>query len=266
MNNRVIYKYRNWKDDNHKNVLKKGEIYMASPKSFNDPFDCRIPENLSLIDSKDKRENFANHYIKKHQEEIVELGYDLNQVKRKVKNRLKFNLIEEQRINDEQELVLLDKYYGVFSASRTWSSILMWSHYGDNHRGYCVGFNEEMLVKSNKFGRCGDVFYSQNFPLRDPLEFDNDIVKDSFIQMHTKAIEWKYEMEYRLSILNPNGLLKSERIITLDESYISEIILGVSMDEENKEEIISICQDKNIKVFQATKVPFKFEITRNQIK
>jgi hypothetical protein len=40
---KIIYKYRNWSDKHHKNVLKKNELYMSSPEEFNDPFDCRIP-------------------------------------------------------------------------------------------------------------------------------------------------------------------------------------------------------------------------------
>ena len=31
--------------------------------------------------------------------------------------------------------------YGIECFSRTWKSILMWSHYGDKHRGICLGFD-----------------------------------------------------------------------------------------------------------------------------
>lgn len=31
--------------------------------------------------------------------------------------------------------------YGLECFSRTWKSILMWSHYGDKHRGICLGFD-----------------------------------------------------------------------------------------------------------------------------
>jgi hypothetical protein len=42
----VVYKYRDWNNPFHKNILLHNEIYLASPKDFNDPFDCRIPMNF----------------------------------------------------------------------------------------------------------------------------------------------------------------------------------------------------------------------------
>lgn len=266
MNKGIIYKYRNWKDDNHKNVLNKCEIYLASPKLFNDPFDCRIPENLYLLDTEEKREKFANHNIQKLKDTLINSGYDLNTIKSNLKNRLKCNLHEEHLFNEKQGNDNIDKYYGVFSASKTWKSILMWSHYSDNHKGYCIGFKENLLINSGKFGRGGDVFYSNSFPTINPLDFEGNTSDDSFIQMHTKAKDWKYEEEYRLSILDPEGLTDSERLIKLDNQYISEVILGLAIESEAKNEIISICKDKGIKIYQAFKIPFRFEIKREEIK
>lgn len=31
--------------------------------------------------------------------------------------------------------------YGIECFSRSWSNVLMWSHYGDKHRGICLGFD-----------------------------------------------------------------------------------------------------------------------------
>src|SRR5258706_15682633 len=39
----VVYKYRDWKNDFHKRVLLNHELFLSSPKNFNDPFDCKIP-------------------------------------------------------------------------------------------------------------------------------------------------------------------------------------------------------------------------------
>ena len=34
----------------------------------------------------------------------------------------------------------------------------MWSHYGDFHRGYCIGFDEEKLRNTGFFGKGGKMF------------------------------------------------------------------------------------------------------------
>ena len=51
---RIIYKYRDWKDEYHKNILLKNQIYLASPKDLNDPFDCRINANFTLLTPKEE--------------------------------------------------------------------------------------------------------------------------------------------------------------------------------------------------------------------
>lgn len=38
----IVYKYRNWKQRNHKNVLLKNILWLSKPSDFNDPFDCML--------------------------------------------------------------------------------------------------------------------------------------------------------------------------------------------------------------------------------
>ena len=261
----VIYKYRNWNDKYHKDVLLESKIYFAPPSSFNDPFDCKIPENFYLIDSEDKREAFANYYVNKHKSKLIQMGKNPAKIKQNLKNRLRDNLQGEHLFNEQYENQELDRCYGVWSGSKRWDSILMWSHYGDNHKGYCIGFDEKKLIDSKRFGRGGKVAYSRNFPIRNPLDFSNDALKDSFVQMFVKAEEWSYEKEYRLSILNPDGLRNENRIIELDIDFISEVVLGVCISDKSKAEIIEFCKAKNIRLFQAKKIPFQFELERQVV-
>ena len=58
-----IYKYRSWQNSCHKNLLLYNELYFASPKDFNDPFDCRIPPNYLDL-SEEEREQYFNDFIK----------------------------------------------------------------------------------------------------------------------------------------------------------------------------------------------------------
>lgn len=39
----ILYKYRDWDNVYHKNILQDNSIYFASPKSFEDIYDCNVP-------------------------------------------------------------------------------------------------------------------------------------------------------------------------------------------------------------------------------
>ena len=67
----IIYKYRSWNKEFHRNILLKNEVYMSSPNDFNDPFDCRIPKNHFLIDTPEKIEKYVNDGIEKHRDWLV---------------------------------------------------------------------------------------------------------------------------------------------------------------------------------------------------
>jgi len=117
---------------------------MASLQDCNDPFDCRIPTNYNLLDSDDKIENYATSFINRHKSFILENGYNLENER----NLLKKDLANLDAIQSQHENELFESqnlHYGILSLSARWNSILMWSHYGDFHKGYCVGFHEDKM-------------------------------------------------------------------------------------------------------------------------
>lgn len=263
----IIYKYRNWTSEFHKKVLTENQLFLSSPSDFNDPFDCRNSKNHLLLDTPEKIENYIENHIKnrmpEHSAYLMANGYDLENERNLLRERLK-DLPKYQKefeiINEEYT----DKYLGVLSLSGRWDSILMWSHYGDFHKGYCVGFDEEKLKNSRLFGKGGNVNYDDKFPTIDP--FDDNIAKTSFYQTHWKAKEWEYEEEYRLTKLffdKPDE--KPQRAITLPEDCIREVIIGMKTTEEQKEEIIKICRNKNVPVFQTYKDSLEFKVKRQLI-
>lgn len=89
---------------------------------------------------------------------------------------------------------------------------------------------------------------------------------NSFKQTHHKAKDWAYEEEYRLTKLYfPFPPSNAERTIKIPEECIEEVLLGLKINEKHKTEILEECRNRQIKVFQARKVPFKFEIERVEI-
>jgi len=265
---KIIYKYRNWIDDHHKRMLTMNELYLTSPKKFNDPFDCRIGQNFSLLSQKEADEYVTNLAISKYAE-VEKQGSDLAVVIRNFERRFA-NKTEFQAKADSQLFDIQDHCYGIFSCSRRWNSILMWSHYSANHTGICIGFWWEKmmtLIDKNIIGKCGDVSYATNFPKIKPriARLDNEVMKRAFIQTHTKAKEWEYEEEYRFMHNNPEGIPESKRTIKVPNNFFAEVILGVAIPNEYRDEIILICKEKGIPVYQAKKKKIKFEIKRQKV-
>jgi len=261
-----LYKYRNWTDVNHKNILLENQLYLASPKDFNDPFDCRIAANFKLLDTKEKIQRYIDEATIRHFDTLMKQNRDLIYERKRLEDRFMNNIEEVQRDYEAEYFNKRDLYFGIVSMSSRWNSILMWSHYSDSHKGICVGFWEEKLRKSGFFGAGAQVrYHPQNeFPQIDP--FEKDKFENILTETQSKAFDWSYEKEFRLSkLFYPKIPSKEDRTVVVPDDFFSEIILGLNIPEKDEIEIIDIAKAKNIKVYKAKKVPFKFEIDRFKI-
>ncbi len=83
---------------------------------------------------------------------------------------------------------------GLFCLSSVRDNILMWSHYADQHRGYCIEFSA--ADDAYMFGAAEPVSYSPEYPT---IEFFNPSI-DEQIQLTflRKYDGWAYEQEWRI--------------------------------------------------------------------
>lgn len=266
---KIIYKYRNWTEEYHKDILLKNNLFMASPEYFNDPFDCRIPINYRLLDTAEKIEKYAIEFVNRNRQFLVSKRVNLKDEIERIKIDYTNN-IEQIQTNYENILFAgQNKHYGVLSLSKRWDSILMWSHYAENHRGFCVGFWEEKLRESGKFGSGGPVNYDPTnvYPNIDPLAKDHgNRMIDKFKETHTKAFDWRYEEEYRINkLFYPNEPTIQDRTINISDDFFSDITIGLMTPVEHRNEIIKLARKKGIRIYQAKKIALKFEIAREEI-
>ena len=49
----ILYKYRTWDNPNNRRSIINREVYLASPKDFQDKFDCKIPIRYDLMNEKE---------------------------------------------------------------------------------------------------------------------------------------------------------------------------------------------------------------------
>ena len=260
----VIYKYRDWNNKYHKSILEENSLYMANASAFNDPFDCKISTNFHLLDCDEKRQQFINDSITQNIDHILANNIDVAQHRITLGNRLK-DIDTFQKFSDDIEFSKNNDHIGILSMSARWNSILMWSHYGNFHQGFCVGFSEEKMRNSPLFGKCGLVNYVLDFPVYTPFEDKEDKERQQ-MKVFYKSTEWKYEEEYRLVNMYVGiPFPKQDRTVKISDDFIVEINLGIGISDQHKKELLKIAAEKNIEVYQLSKVPFRYELERKRI-
>jgi hypothetical protein len=95
---------------------------------------------------------------------------------------------------------------GVLCLSAKFDSLLMWSHYADQHRGVCVEYDVSGVAKALRKVSYGESRRVSAKDIRDWLVGDDKLARSSIDRacLLTKSKEWAYEQEWRL--LGPVGL------------------------------------------------------------
>ena len=138
---KVLYKFRHFDDEGyHLKILTDNKIFLASPLSFNDPFDCRIPIRYDLC-TEPQIVEYLTKVAKLAIPDIIE-----DDARREAERLCKtIDFSDRERVN-----TFFKQYYtnnlGVFSLASDYSNLLLWSHYSDSHKGFCVGFDTRVIA------------------------------------------------------------------------------------------------------------------------
>ena len=131
----------------------------------------------------------------------------------------------------------------------------MWSHYADSHKGFCIGFDTEKIVKQ-AFGQFMKVKYSDEIPYISIFDDDKGLM-NKLIYIKSKA--WDYEDEYRIT-----KILKPDSKVYFSPETISLIYLGIKMPLDSKMEIINLVKHRkelsHVRIFEMTLGSEKFEL------
>jgi len=244
-----LYKYYSY-NSNSLSVLINKRVWLSKPASLNDPFDLGIDfvHFISSIDFRYMIETCKNQpgisTDRKH--ELYRIG-ELESISPDPIARAESWAEANKKLRNDL------KNSGVFCMSELSDNILMWSHYADCHKGFCVEFvrNPENLLGNIEI--TNPVIYSCNFPSPSPFsdEGRNSSFDDLFL---TKSKDWSYEKEWRL--INEKG-----DIALPLPGNISAVIFGLKMSSMNKKTIRNIFSDNpNIIYKQAEKVPNSFKL------
>lgn len=231
--------------ENTLNILRKCRLWAAKPERFNDPFDCDLEISVGIT------EDNMLAAIHQNRSESTIAQYKAS----KLDADGKFIPEERKRLDDlTQELIEENRNMGVVCLSEVCDSILMWSHYAENHKGVCFEFTR---AEDNALGdseSCSPVKYDRHYPIIDLgqmlLKQDGETFES---MMRTKSWDWAYEKEWRL--ITEEGDQECQL-----PGPISRVILGIKIEDQFKSKIETLCQERNIPCVQAKKVDREFRI------
>lgn len=219
---KYLYKYRsiqntrNLEKDRSLNNLFECKAIFSSRKKFNDLFDSKI--HFTSLTEKDVQRAFELG--------IAQSGLDAKSI--------------ESMLSTELNKIL--DAYVFYSVSANAASNLMWSHYADSHRGFCIEFKKENLNASpinysTTIAELG-LMYCLDVP-----KHGERIGKSIQKALLVKLNEWKYEREYRVFPDNQlrNRHLTSDRtmaVIPYEPDWVESIIFGCRMPSDAQKYII----------------------------
>ncbi len=250
----VLYKYYAFNEWTQ-HLFEKNQIYFQSPDCFNDPFDSKI--NYIYEGTEDQRIDRLIYYWEKGG-----TTYDTEEMTyTKAKEQVQKGLDITQVTNTSKKTAeRLRKLLGVFCMTEEKDNLLMWSHYADSHKGFCVGFDTQDVFWW-RLNKITDEHYRNVKPSLNLIdEHDMKQFADVLLVKHRP---WAYEKEWRI-IDHINGPGVQE----FPSESLVEVVLGCKITPENRNKIMNWCRVKEPKptVFWAEENDREFKLDLKPIK
>lgn len=231
-------------------LLTEGRAWFASPRTFNDPFDCRLPftfepterQFLRFLRDTRRRRGFSRAQTTERYYATKKKGPEaLRQLLDSIRTSIRKGLY------DDASMLCFSEHQ---------ADILMFSHYADQHRGVSVGFDAQRLAETGKLVK---VEYRENYPELDFLKLRMDPAALMRALCLTKAKQWEYEREYRM-IRNdqPAGYE------AFHPQFIRSVTFGCECPKSGSDDVRLWCHHakKDIQFFQVyrSETGFRLEI------
>lgn len=254
-------------------------LRFTQPFELNDPFEWMpiLPtkdeiisvieivanDNIALLDksnlNREEKRKLLNEYQEKFKATIKAVQND------------EPNNFREQFYN--QAITSLGSKLGLFSLSRRWNSALMWAHYTNSHKGFCIGLKRDSDFFKTQGNPQDPTFMVQpvqyssqriKVPLERGLKIDPKVVL-------TKSLDWKYEEEERIIalLILADKIIKAEPydvyLFKVPHEVVKEIIVGAKIADHDLDKIHSFCSTRNIDLYKSELSETNFEMIRKKI-
>ncbi|MEE8186104.1 MAG: DUF2971 domain-containing protein [Nitrososphaerales archaeon] len=265
----TLYKYRFFDPDGyHLGVIENAKLWFTSAREFNDPFDSSLQYRFDDA-PKGIRLKWAMHFLKR---EFPHLNH-------KQRRQLALQRLREIGKDPAYYESFRNSYvernydkFGICCLTPVRDDLLMWAHYSDSHRGFCLGIDtsklfdlQHSLASDGHLIDLQQVTYSEEMP---EINFFVSMIskywhKDIIRLLCTKSTHWSHEREFRLIYWD-----RVNTALSVGHDAISEVIMGCQVEDKDRNSVLSILNDRQCpaKVYQAHKDQTKFGLRFEKIR
>ena len=262
-----LYKYRSFTDYSISS-LKNSSLFLTKASELNDPFECAVNimsdeyffNNLKALACKTYQEKkiFNDEEISFLRSASYLEFFDFIEKRSNVFNshnglleKLTSKTIKDftQSVNEKISNKNLENIL-ICALSETNDNSIMWSHYADEHKGFCIEYNFANFAPAphNSWYLLNPVLYQDNIP-----NFSNYYSHPNFNNLIStyaamiKAEGWKYEQEWRLIL--PWGPIEGKGQL-IKAPTPTAIYIGYRASKDNINSLKEAIKGKNIPIYQ----------------
>lgn len=264
-----LYRYRPGSDLEFE-TLERGLIYLATPDSFNDPFDVFPVFDLSLIEDRIRKETSVEYLTI----ELDRLGLDSRE-----KAKALTSMCQNRDSFIKEALASIEKRIGMWRSNTRCACLTtdgdsgyMWENYADNHRGFIAAYHlspadiDGCYCRARDESRCDARLVGSLLPVRycgraDLTDYSYELVHALSAGILEQGIEywlkiaaacskdekWQFEKEWRIFAEDCNDINIS-RYLKLKPSFL---VAGKDMEAGASKRLESIAN--------ALQIPFRNE-------
>ena len=232
-----IYKFQSCNDYSLCN-LQQQCIWFSRPETFNDPYDCDI--NFKIIDSTDA--NLRSMLSRMRIDRFVNNDEAIEMARKATED------IKKKKWANIRVACFTEEY----------KNILMWSHYANFHKGFCLEFSTDFYpFKPFKTQTMLKISYSAEYPSLSIKDIPHKLPSLPKRLLGTKYSDWEYENEWRIFSTEPKYFY--------DKPALTGVYFGQKMSDENKHKIMSILANSSTVFFEMRRSDSEFALYAKEI-
>lgn len=247
-----LYKYYSDAKPHNFEAVKNNAMWYSSAINFNDVFDCDIFVDEAAIF-----------------ESIVDASPAIKGLK---KGSPMWREFKSQSIKSTQGLRKtfdeLKAKTGISCLSELDDSLLMWAHYANNHKGFCVEYELLEINKQLQFTPIPIIYSNEKVFVGSlfPQSLEKSITKMIVDGLSTKSTEWSYEKEWRIIRDDSacGGKWNSEKLgALLPMIRPTSIILGCESTSSFQAIVEQYCRENKINLYRMEKDNHLYKLNKN---